>query len=134
VATRADGLGIEVLERGGVDEEVDVALARAQRGLGERVDAAALERLLHLGVGSERCGAHLEEEVGTHVGRGGCPHAVDVVGVNDVVAFSPLRPSVSPPGLDDSVSWTVRGSSRTVWVSVRPPASVAVRRSSRCDG
>ena len=44
------------------------------------------------------------------------------------------RASDSPVGLERIVTETVRGSRRTVWVSVSPPASLAVRLSSRCEG
>jgi hypothetical protein len=39
--------------------------------------------------------------------------------------------SLNPVGLVWKLSTTVLGSSRTLYVSVRPPESVAVRRSSR---
>ena len=39
-----------------------------------------------------------------------------------------------PAGLDAKVRFTVCGSSWMLSTSVSPPASVAVRRSSRCDG
>jgi hypothetical protein len=51
--------------------------------------------------------------------------------VKGVVACEPFSARVKPPGLVLSVSYTVRGSSRTDFVSVRPPESVAVRRNSR---
>jgi hypothetical protein len=53
------------------------------------------------------------------------------VRVNDVLAEAPFTVSWSPPGFVWNVSTTVRGSSRSVVVSVRPPESVAVRVSSR---
>ena len=47
------------------------------------------------------------------------------------VPWDPLTASLRPPGVLWKVNATVRGSSRTVSVSVSPPESVAVRRSSR---
>ena len=51
--------------------------------------------------------------------------------VNGALAAVAPSASVAPVGLEASVRATVRGSSRTDWVSCNPPASVAVRRSSR---
>ncbi len=46
----------------------------------------------------------------------------------------PLSPSLRPEGLVAIESVTVRGSRRSFWTSLRPPASVAVSSSSRYDG
>ncbi len=54
--------------------------------------------------------------------------------VNGVAACEPFSTSASPPGLELSVRFTVCGSSWTDRVSVRPPESLAVSRSSRWEG
>jgi hypothetical protein len=51
--------------------------------------------------------------------------------VKGVVPLEPPTVSCRPTGALSKLSTTVFGSSRNVFVSVRPPASVAVRRSSR---
>ena len=56
------------------------------------------------------------------------------VRVNGALDWLLLTTSLSPPGTVEKVKMTVRGSSRTVLVSVRPPESVAVSLSSRYDG
>src|SRR5262245_33607748 len=56
------------------------------------------------------------------------------VRVNGAGALVALTPSGSPVGLEANVSTTVFGCSRTLFVFVRPPASLAVRRSSRWLG
>ncbi len=56
------------------------------------------------------------------------------VRMKGVVDDAPLTASCKPAGVDEKVSPTVMGSSRTVFVAVRPPASVAVSVSSRCEG
>ena len=53
------------------------------------------------------------------------------VRVNADVDWVLLTASLSPPGVVWNVKVTVRGSSRTDLVSVRPPESVAVSVSSR---
>ena len=54
--------------------------------------------------------------------------------VKGVAACEPLSTSARPPGLELSVRVTVRGSSWIDRVSVSPPESVAVSRSSRWEG
>src|SRR5688572_24260440 len=56
------------------------------------------------------------------------------VRLKGVACVRPLMPTWSPPGLVAKLSATVLGWSVTLRVCVRPPESVAVRRSSRCDG
>jgi hypothetical protein len=56
------------------------------------------------------------------------------VRVNGVVPAALPTASWSPLGLDWNARLTVCGSSRTVFESVSPPESVAVRVSSRYDG
>ena len=57
---------------------------------------------------------------------------VDVNGVAAVLEKP--RVNCRPAGREVTVTGTVRGSSRRLTVVVRPSESVAVRRSSRCDG
>src|SRR5690606_27892889 len=61
---------VEVLPRRAVGHEVGHRLAVVERRLTELADLRRLEGLLHLGVGAERRGALLEQQVGAHV-RGG---------------------------------------------------------------
>src|SRR4029453_3434388 len=56
------------------------------------------------------------------------------VWLNVAVPWVPLTVSFRPPGVVWKVSATVRGSSRTDLVSVRPPESRTVSWSSRYDG
>src|SRR5699024_5171199 len=61
----------ELLVGGAVREQVGDALALAEGGLGELLDAGVRQRLLHLGVLAEREGALLEHQVHLHVRGGG---------------------------------------------------------------
>ena len=54
--------------------------------------------------------------------------------VNGAASVSLANESCRPGGELASVTFAVRGSSRTVSVVLRPAASVAVSESSRCDG
>src|SRR5437764_12503495 len=54
--------------------------------------------------------------------------------LNGVTPVVVLIPSVRPEGTEAKLSTAVFGSSRTLVVAERPPASVAVRSSSRYDG
>jgi hypothetical protein len=56
------------------------------------------------------------------------------VWTDGVVTDVPLTESDSPDGLDANVRPTVFGFNWTLAVFVRPPESVAVSCSSRCDG
>ena len=76
---------VEVLVRRAVGEQVVVRLALAQGRLRELGHAGGLERLLHLGVGAERRGALLEQQVRAHVRGGGVPDAVLVLGAARLV-------------------------------------------------
>jgi hypothetical protein len=70
-------------------------------------------------------------------GEGALTERVDpriAVRVNGATWLVDPTASDSPAGLDPKVRATVCGSSRRTCVLVRPPASVAVRRSSRYDG
>lgn len=54
--------------------------------------------------------------------------------LNGVAACAPSSVRARPPGLELSVRVTVLGSSGIDFVSVRPPESLAVSRSSKWDG
>src|SRR5699024_5855795 len=65
---------------GAVREPVGGALALAEGGLGELLDAGVRQRLPHLGVLAEREGALLEHQVHLHVRGGGVVLALLVLG------------------------------------------------------
>ena len=89
VAALARAVGVEVLERRGVGEQVGVGLALGQGGHGQLGDPARGQRLLHLGVGPERRRPLLEQQVGAHVRRGRLPDAGVVLGAQRLVVEVP---------------------------------------------
>ena len=73
----------------------------------------------------------------SHWGDGTATDVTDraiTVRVNGVATVSDANESLIPDGELRRATSAVRGSSRTVSVSVRPFGSVACRESSRCDG
>ena len=76
---------VEVLVRGPVGQQVAVGLTRVERRLPQLVDPCGRHGLGNLGVGAERRGTLLEQEVHPHVRRGRDPHAVDVLGAAGLV-------------------------------------------------
>src|SRR5665647_1074492 len=69
----ACGVRVEVLEGTAVRQQVGHGLTGREGRLGELADAGLDESFLHLGVGAEREGPLLEQQVHPHVRRGGVP-------------------------------------------------------------
>jgi hypothetical protein len=60
-----------------------------------------------------------------------CENPSAVSSVNGVTCRNPSTPTCNPGGLVESVRFTFRGKTDTIFVSVRPSASVTVRRISK---
>ena len=74
----AAAFDVEVLEGGAVGEQAGQAVGGG--GLGQLVQARGAQRLLDGGVGAERGGALLEDQVVAHAAGGRGPDAVEVLG------------------------------------------------------
>ena len=107
------GLGVEALR--------DAAAARdspaSSVGTPSSSTRASRSACLHLGVGAERRGALLEQQVGAHVGRGRVPHAVDVLGARGLVVEVARAVVAGPPSGPPFSSRSTRANalSRSPW-------------------
>ena len=98
VAALAGLVGVEVLERRAVGQQVGVASRRRPASASPaRRRPRRGQRLHDLRVGAERRRALLQQQVGAHVRGRGRPHAVDVLGAQRLVVEVPRAVVAGPP-------------------------------------
>ena len=90
VALGTSRLKIIILERRTVIEQLLIALSIIERRATEFLDAGSLERVLHLRISAKCPRPVAQRQIQLHVGQGGLPHPVDVLGTQRFVVEVPI--------------------------------------------